>query len=105
MLPTAHAAMLPIECKNYGREIGNPEIDQLVGRFSYTRGKVGFLFCRKLADRETAIARCRDAAKAGQGHVVLFEDEDVVELLKMVSAMRRSQIQQRLNLRFDELLR
>jgi hypothetical protein len=31
------AAYVFFECKNYGREVGNPEIDQLSGRFSRER--------------------------------------------------------------------
>jgi hypothetical protein len=39
-LPSSYVAF---ECKNYGREVGNPELDQISGRFSVNRGKVGFL--------------------------------------------------------------
>lgn len=37
------AAFVPVECKNYGSELGNPEIDQIAMRFSPGRGQVGFL--------------------------------------------------------------
>jgi hypothetical protein len=53
-------AYVPLECKNYGREVGNPELDQLAGRFSVNRGKVGFLCCREFQDRDLFIRRCRD---------------------------------------------
>jgi hypothetical protein len=36
--PRFAAALVPVECKNYGRDIGNPEFDQLGGRFSDDRG-------------------------------------------------------------------
>jgi hypothetical protein len=38
------------ECKNYGSEIGNPELDQISGRFSPSRGQFGIIVCRKIAD-------------------------------------------------------
>jgi hypothetical protein len=37
------------DSKTYGREVGNPEIDQLSGRFSRERGRMGvalYLTCR-----------------------------------------------------------
>ena len=46
--PCAHVFF---ECKNYGREVGDPELDQLSGRFSRERGKVGFLCCRQFEDQ------------------------------------------------------
>src|SRR5215207_11491215 len=54
-LPCAFAA---IECKNFGREVGNPEIDQLAGRFSPNRGRLGILACRSFDDRARFIERC-----------------------------------------------
>jgi hypothetical protein len=47
--PASHIWM---ECKNYTREIGNPEVDQISGRFSPQRGKVGFLLYRGYADKD-----------------------------------------------------
>ena len=32
-----------VEYKNYGREIGNPELDQMLGRFSPSRGEFGIV--------------------------------------------------------------
>ena len=41
-------AYVAFECKNYSTDVANPEIDQLAGRFSPNRGKVGFLCCRQV---------------------------------------------------------
>jgi hypothetical protein len=47
---TARASTyIPVECKNYTREIGNPEVDQLIARFSNHRGWLGLL-TRKIRD-------------------------------------------------------
>jgi hypothetical protein len=67
MIRNYPAAYVFFECKNYGREIGNPEIDQLSGRFSRERGKVGFLCCRGFEDRDRFIMRCRDTFETTVG--------------------------------------
>jgi len=41
-----------IECKNYAGEVSNPELDQLSGRFSPSRGQFGILVCRGFDDKE-----------------------------------------------------
>lgn len=71
-----------VECKNYGREIGNPEIDQLIGRFHPNRGKLGFLLCRAIADLPTLMQRCRDAYQAQQGLVIPLMDSDLTNMLR-----------------------
>ena len=40
-----------VECKNYSRDISNPEIDQLSGRFSPKRGQFGIAACRHVDDK------------------------------------------------------
>jgi hypothetical protein len=71
-----------VECKNYGREIGNPELDQIIGRFSPTVGRFGLLVCRQFEDKELFIQRCRDAALAGHGTVLPLDDSDLDELVR-----------------------
>jgi len=44
-------SFVPIECKNYSTEIANPELDQISGRLSPVRGKVGIICYRTFDDR------------------------------------------------------
>jgi hypothetical protein len=61
------SALVAIECKNYSREIGNPEFDQLAMRFSGDRGRFGILMCRQNEKRRRAIARAKAIANDGHG--------------------------------------
>lgn len=70
-----------IECKNYGREVGNPEIDQLSSRFSPSRGQVGILVCRSIEDKELLVARCADTARDSRGYMLALDDGDLIELV------------------------
>lgn len=70
------------ECKNYGREVGNPEVDQLSGRFSVNSGKFGILLCRQVGDFDLLIKRCRDTLTDGRGLVIPLLDEDLLRGLK-----------------------
>jgi hypothetical protein len=92
--PSAHVFF---ECKNYGREIGNPEIDQLAGRFSRERGKVGFLCCRSFEDRERFIMRCRDTFRDDRGLILPLEDQTVVRWLDLVSQNKRQELDRELS--------
>lgn len=70
-----------VECKNYGKETGNPEIDQLAGRFSPSRGQVGFLICRTIENKKLMYKRCTDTASDYRGYMLVLNDEDIYSLV------------------------
>lgn len=70
-----------IECKNFGEELGNPEIDQIAMRFSKERGQFGIVVCRNIEDRVRLDRRCRAAAQDGHGYIVVLADEDLEQLI------------------------
>jgi hypothetical protein len=74
------AAHIFVECKNYSGDPGNPELDQLAGRFSPSRGTVGLLICRTLSGKDRFVARCRDTAQDNRGYIIPLDDEDLREL-------------------------
>jgi hypothetical protein len=82
-LKLAHQIKCPVvfvECKNYSSDPGNPELDQLQGRFGKQRGEFGILVCRDISDRKTLILRCRDIVNAGKGYIIVLLDSDVKSL-------------------------
>lgn len=77
------APLIFVECKNYGKELGNPEIDQLSSRFSPSRGQVGILVCRSIQDRALLLQRCKDTAQDRRGYMMVLDDEDIAALVKV----------------------
>ncbi|MEU6817771.1 hypothetical protein [Streptomyces sp. NPDC046860] len=75
-----------VECKNYGKDVTNPELDQLSSRFSTLRGQFGILACRSFKDKDLFLRRCRDTASDGRGYVVALDDEDLKRLVADVVA-------------------
>ncbi|MVN91477.1 hypothetical protein [Mucilaginibacter aquatilis] len=87
MLPCGH---IFIECKNYSTDIANPELDQLAGRFSINRGKVGIVVCRSFDNRQLFIERCRDTYTAQRGLIIPLIDQDLVNLLDNIDENNRT---------------
>lgn len=79
------SALVFVECKNYGREIGNPELDQLAGRFSPSRGQVGILVCRSLEDEAKLQRSCNDTARDNRGFIIALTDTEVIALIEEAS--------------------
>lgn len=77
--PSAH---IFVECKNYGKEVANPEVDQLSGRFGPSRGKVGILVCRSVQNDGLLSERCRDTALDDRGFIIHLTDIDLASLVK-----------------------
>lgn len=71
-----------VECKNYSTDISNPELDQLVGRFSSKRGEFGFVVCRKTNDIDLLLKRCKDLFNDGKGLILPLTDNDVIFLIE-----------------------
>ncbi|TBZ07835.1 hypothetical protein [Rhizobium leguminosarum] len=92
-----------VECKNYQKQIANPELDQLSGRFGHQRGFFGMLLCRSMDDRKAIIKRCRDTANDQRGYIIVLEDTDLVTMLNYVADGRRAEIDKFLDARFAEI--
>ncbi len=93
-----------VECKNYTEDVKNPELDQLSGRFSPSRGQFGILICRSVSDRSKINLMCRDTAKDGRGYMIVLDDADLKALVAAGPAMHHDATRTILNDRFDALV-
>lgn len=75
-----------VECKNFGGELGNPEIDQIAMRFSKERGQVGIVVCRNIENRQRLDERCKAAARDGHGYVIVLSDAELEALVVEMKA-------------------
>lgn len=98
------AAIVMFECKNYGRDVGNPELDQLAGRFAPSRGQHGILVCREFEDKDRFLDRCRDTARDGRGYIIPLDDDDLRALTARREARDLSGMWTLLQERFEFLL-
>ena len=82
MIHKIPSAYIIVECKNYTKDIKNPELDQMVGRLSVNRGKFGIITCRDIDNKKLFLDRCRDSFKDDHGLIVPLVDMDFIESLE-----------------------
>lgn len=99
-----HCPKIFVECKNYGKELGNPEIDQLQTRFSKQRGMFGILLCRTIENKEKMIQRCKDVLHDREGYIIVLEDTNIEYLLKLKEQNDEEKIDQFMNQKLDEII-
>lgn len=78
------ANFIMAECKNYSTDINNPELDQLLGRFSKKRGKFGFSLSRVCNNKKTLYKRCNDILKDSDNLIIPLFDEDILLMLNEI---------------------
>jgi hypothetical protein len=93
-----------VECKNYKGDLANAELDQIAGRFSPNRGKLGLLCCRSFKDKNLFVQRCRDTALDGKGFIIVLDDDDLSKITELRKANQGTALFQFLKARFDELV-
>jgi len=101
--PQTRALSVYVECKNYTKNINNPELDQMSGRFGPQRGFFGLVLCRNMDDRARIVSRCRDTVNDQRGYIIVLEDADIIEMLKLVKNGQRDRVDSFLQRRLDEI--
>ena len=73
--------LISVECKNYQKEIENPDFDQLSARLKDKRGLFGILVCRGVKDKKKVLRQCKSKLDKGE-HIIVLEDKDLQNLVE-----------------------
>jgi hypothetical protein len=96
---------VPIECKNYTDDIGNPEFDQMLGRLNRRRGMFGIIVCRTIVDKAAVLKRCQDAVKNDpERAIIVLDDSDIEKLLELHANDDKKGISEHLEDKLREVL-
>lgn len=93
-----------VECKNYGKEIGNPEVDQINGRLNSKRGQFGIIVCRSIDNKKRLISRCKDIMHDNGNCIITLDDNDMIKLLEFRDRNDEGAIDSYFEYKIDELI-
>jgi hypothetical protein len=82
----AKAPFVPFECKNYKEDPANPEVAQIASRLDSQKGRLGFLVCREIRDRDRFNKRCRSELDKNGNYIIGLDDND----LRVLVAARKA---------------
>lgn len=77
-----HCPYIFIECKNYAKRIKNPELDQLAGRLTTSKGRLGILLYRATSGLQLLQKACEDFLE-DQKFIVALDESDLIQLVRM----------------------
>ncbi|MBR5279426.1 MAG: hypothetical protein IKU26_00455, partial [Clostridia bacterium] len=86
------------------RDIKNPELDQMSGRFSHQRGWFGMIMCRGFDDKNLFIQRCKDTASDGRGIIICLDDTDIKTMLQLVADGKRFEVDKYMINRYQQII-
>ena len=92
-----------VECKNYSRDVNNPELDQIGGRFSPNRGQFGIIVCREIKEFKKFIKRCKDTYTDNRGLIIPIIDDDLIDMLMNFEKEGTKYCEELLQQRFREI--
>jgi hypothetical protein len=102
-----HGAPAPnvfVECKNYGCDVANPEIDHSPEGFHPCGGGSGCCCTDAFGDKATLVRRRRDTALDDRGYIIALDDGDLGALVAERKRSSGSVGFEVLRMRFDELV-
>jgi len=73
-----------MECKNYNKNIANPEFQQIADRLKPHRGMFGIIICRKMFDETKLLVKQRDylSGTNERKFIIILEDEDIKKMIE-----------------------
>lgn len=98
------APFVHIECKNYSKDINNPEFDQIAGRLNDYTGRFGMVMCRQIDNKKDLLKRQKDYLLRENKYIFVFDDEDVINLLNFSKYNNVTDLNKFLDSKLRELL-
>jgi hypothetical protein len=73
---------IPIECKNWKKPIGSPEVTQFIAKLSLYKCSIGILFSKNGIKKETVNELRKDAYRRLNVYVLVFDENDVKSIIE-----------------------